>query len=148
MSLWWSFVLTVFGAGGMLLAYRSYSSYVGPIMGIAIQSVWIAYGIASAQWWFIVGAFIYGGSHIYGVRKRIRERVGGTMQGPASPGPITADSPRTRIVPPAGGAGVGNIHNRDRRDRRSPRTQWPASREIDLEIFPPATVIDYGVNDD
>lgn len=85
MSLWWSFVLTVFGASGMLLAYRSYKSYTGPIVGLVIQSVWIAYGIASAQWWFIVGAFIYGGSHIYGVRKRIRERgeiVGGTMQGP------------------------------------------------------------------
>lgn len=75
MSLWWSFILTVCGATGMLLAYRSYSSYVGPTVGIAIQFVWVAYGIATAQWWFIVGAFIYGGSHIYGVRKRIRERA-------------------------------------------------------------------------
>lgn len=145
MSLWWSFILTVFGAGGMLLAYRSYKSYTGPIMGLVIQSVWIAYGIASAQWWFIVGAFIYGGSHIYGVRKRIRERgeiVGGTMQGP---GPITADSPRTRIIPPSGGAGVGNIHSRY---RQAPRTPTEPTREIDLEVFPPATVIDYGVTND
>lgn len=142
MSLWWSFVLTVFGAGGMLLAYRSYKSYTGPLVGLAIQSVWIAYGIASAQWWFIVGAFIYGGSHIYGVRKRIRERgeiVGGTMQGP---GPITADSSRTRIIPPSGGAGVGNIWRNEFND-------WGSSNmHTGGDPFPPASVIDYGVTND
>lgn len=75
MSLWWSFILTVFGAAGIALAYRSYSSYLGPIVGVGIQFVWIAYGIATAQWWFILSAFMYGGTHLYGIRKRRRERA-------------------------------------------------------------------------
>lgn len=74
-SLWWSFTLTVIGATGILLAYRSYTTYTGPIVGILIQAVWVAYAIASRQWWFILGALVYGGTHIYGVQKRRRERT-------------------------------------------------------------------------
>ncbi len=75
MSLWWSFTLTAFGAAGIFLTYRSYTAYLGPAIGISIQLVWIAYAIASEQWWFIVSALLYGGSHLYGIRKRRRERA-------------------------------------------------------------------------
>lgn len=74
MSLWWSFTLTAFGAAGIFLTYRSYTAYLGPVIGISIQLVWVAYAIASQQWWFIVSALLYGGSHLYGIRKRQRER--------------------------------------------------------------------------
>lgn len=74
MSLWWSFTLTAFGAAGIFLTYRSYTAYLGPAIGISIQLVWVAYAIASQQWWFIVSALLYGGSHLYGIRKRRRER--------------------------------------------------------------------------
>ena len=74
MSLWWSFTLTAFGAAGIFLTYRSYTAYLGPAIGISIQLVWVAYAIASQQWWFIVSALLYGGSHLYGIRKRQRER--------------------------------------------------------------------------
>jgi hypothetical protein len=74
MSLWWSFILTAFGATGMLLSYRSYSSYAGPAFGLWIQLVWVTYAIESMQWWFIVSAFLYGGAHLYGIQKRRRER--------------------------------------------------------------------------
>ncbi|WP_199267528.1 hypothetical protein [Rhodococcus sp. JT-3] len=74
MSLWWSFTLTAFGAAGIYLTYRSYTAYLGPVIGISIQLVWVAYAIASEQWWFIVSALLYGGSHLYGIRKRQRER--------------------------------------------------------------------------
>ena len=75
MSLWWSFTLTAFGAAGIFLTYRSYTAYLGPAIGISIQLVWVAYAIASQQWWFIVSALLYGGSHLYGIRKRRRERA-------------------------------------------------------------------------
>lgn len=75
MSLWWSFTLTAFGAAGIFLTYRSYTAYLGPAIGISIQLVWVAYAIASEQWWFIVSALLYGGSHLYGIRKRQRERT-------------------------------------------------------------------------
>ena len=75
MSLWWSFILTAFGAVGMFLAYRSYTAYLGPAIGIGIQLVWIAYAVSSEQWWFIASALLYGGSHLYGIRKRRRERA-------------------------------------------------------------------------
>lgn len=75
MSLWWSFTLTAFGAAGIFLTYRSYTAYLGPAIGISIQLVWVAYALASQQWWFIVSALLYGGSHLYGIRKRRRERA-------------------------------------------------------------------------
>ncbi|MDI9914370.1 hypothetical protein [Rhodococcus sp. IEGM 1379] len=74
MSLWWSFILTAFGATGMFLSYRSYSSYAGPAFGLWIQLVWVTYAIESMQWWFIVSAFLYGVAHIYGIGKRRHER--------------------------------------------------------------------------
>lgn len=74
MSLWWSFTLTAFGAAGIFLTYRSYTAYLGPAIGISIQLVWVAYAVASEQWWFIVSALLYGGSHLYGIRKRRHER--------------------------------------------------------------------------
>lgn len=73
-SLWWSFILTVIGATGILLAYRSYTAYIGPAVGLAIQVVWVAYAVASQQWWFILGALVYGSTHVYGIAKRRRER--------------------------------------------------------------------------
>lgn len=73
-SLWWSFTLTVIGATGIYLAYRSYTKYTGPAIGIGIQIVWVAYAIATRQWWFILSAAIYGRAHVYGIVKRRRER--------------------------------------------------------------------------
>lgn len=68
-SLWWSFTLMLIGVTGQVLVYRS-QSRVGPIVGIAAQGLWIAYGLVTAQWWFILSAFAYGGTNIYGLLKR------------------------------------------------------------------------------
>jgi len=109
MSLWWSFTLTAFGAAGIFLTYRSYTAYLGPAIGISIQLVWVAYAIASQQWWFIMSALLYGGSHLYGIRKRRRERSAG--ESPEEPAQIP------------------------NRYRTAPRRPREPSREIDLEIF-------------
>lgn len=44
------------------------------MIGLAVQVVWIAYAIATKQWWFLLSAFTYGGANIYGIAKR---RTGG-----------------------------------------------------------------------
>ncbi|MFE3052333.1 hypothetical protein [Nocardia sp. NPDC059239] len=68
-SLWWSFALTTIGVTGLILVYRS-QSLVGPCIGLAVQALWIAYAIATRQWWFLLSAFTYGGANIYGLIKR------------------------------------------------------------------------------
>ncbi|GGG04070.1 hypothetical protein GCM10007304_17780 [Rhodococcoides trifolii] len=70
-SLWWSFTLIVIGVAGIALAYRSQSK-LGPTIGIAAQFLWVAYAVATQQWWFLVSAFLYGGTHAYGLVKRHR----------------------------------------------------------------------------
>lgn len=68
-SLWWSFTLTAIGVTGLILVYRS-QSLIGPCIGLAVQALWIAYAIATRQWWFLASAFAYGGANIYGLTKR------------------------------------------------------------------------------
>jgi hypothetical protein len=68
-SLWWSFSLTIIGVTGLVLVYRS-PSLVGPAIGLAVQLLWIAYAVATRQWWFLLSAFAYGGANIYGIAKR------------------------------------------------------------------------------
>lgn len=72
-SLWWSFTLTAIGVTGLVLVYRS-QSLAGPLVGLGIQALWVAYAIATRQWWFLVSAFAYGGANLYGINKRILER--------------------------------------------------------------------------
>lgn len=68
-SLWWSFWLTAVGVVGLVFVYRS-QSLVGPLIGLGVQGLWIAYAVATRQWWFLVSAFSYGGANIYGIHKR------------------------------------------------------------------------------
>lgn len=71
-SLWWSFGLTLAGVTGLFLVYRS-QSLAGPVLGVLVQVAWVVYAVVSAQWWFLVSAFAYAGTNLYGIRKR-RER--------------------------------------------------------------------------
>lgn len=68
-SLWWSFALTTIGVTGLVLVYRS-QSLVGPCIGLGVQALWIAYAIATKQWWFLLSAITYGAANIYGLGKR------------------------------------------------------------------------------
>ena len=54
----WSYVLTAIGVFGLVLAGRRvwWSWYIG----LAAQVLWLAYGIASRQYGFVVSAFAYG----------------------------------------------------------------------------------------
>lgn len=74
MSLWWSFTLTVIGVTGLFFVYRRPRSLLGPFIGIAVQLIWIAYSVATEQWWFLLSAFTYGGVNIYGLLKRRGDR--------------------------------------------------------------------------
>lgn len=70
-SLWWSFALTTIGVTGLVLVYRS-QSLLGPSIGLAVQALWVAYAIATRQWWFLLSAFTYGGANVYGIATRRR----------------------------------------------------------------------------
>lgn len=70
-SLWWSFSLTLIGVTGLVLVYRT-ESLIGPFIGLSVQALWIAYAIATRQWWFLFSAFAYSGANIYGLIKRRR----------------------------------------------------------------------------
>jgi ABC-type Mn2+/Zn2+ transport system permease subunit len=74
-SLWWSFALTAVGVTGLFFVYRS-QSLLGPAIGVAVQVAWIAYAVSTRQWWFLLSAFAYGGTNLYGIQKRRREAKG------------------------------------------------------------------------
>ncbi|WP_418346109.1 hypothetical protein [Rhodococcus pyridinivorans] len=70
-TLWWSFTLTLVGVTGLFFVYRS-QSLTGPLIGVAVQIAWIAYAVETQQWWFLLSAFAYGGTNLYGIAKRRR----------------------------------------------------------------------------
>lgn len=71
MSLWWSFALTVIGVGGLFLTMRK--NLFGPWIGLLVQGLWIAYAVATVQWWFLLSAFSYGAVNVYGIRRWRRD---------------------------------------------------------------------------
>lgn len=58
MSQWWSWVLAVIGISGLYLAGRKKA--LGWAVGLAAQTLWITYAVATRQWGFLVSAFAYG----------------------------------------------------------------------------------------
>ncbi|MFD3426087.1 hypothetical protein [Nocardia fluminea] len=72
-SLWWSFTLTTIGVTGLALVYGRPSSTIGPYIGLGVQALWIAYAVATGQWWFLVSAFTYGAANLYGLAKRRKQ---------------------------------------------------------------------------
>jgi len=70
--LWWSIALTVIGVGGLFLVMRRHPS--GPIVGLLVQFLWVAYAIATRQWGFLGSAFAYGAVNAYGINRWLSER--------------------------------------------------------------------------
>jgi hypothetical protein len=56
--MWWSVALASLGLCGLLLV--GLRSSWGWIVGIADEALWIAYGVATGQWAFVVSAVAYG----------------------------------------------------------------------------------------
>lgn len=69
-SLWWSFALTTIGVTGLFLVYGRPNSPIGPMIGLGVQGLWVAYAIATGQWWFLLSAFTYGAANVYGLHQR------------------------------------------------------------------------------
>ncbi len=69
----WSTVLTLVGMVGLFFVMRK--SILGPIIGLSIQFVWIAYAVDTAQLPFILSAFGYGGMNLYGIIRWQREKM-------------------------------------------------------------------------
>lgn len=57
-SQWWSWCLAAIGITGLWLAGSGRKS--GWVVGIAVQVLWIAYAVVTAQWGFIASALAYG----------------------------------------------------------------------------------------
>lgn len=72
-SQWWSLALTALGAFGLYLVFAHPTKWYGPAWSVALQLVWLSYGISSRQWGFVVSAFMYGGVNTYGLMKRRRD---------------------------------------------------------------------------
>lgn len=68
----WSFLLTSIGAAGYFLTMRK--NIAGPIIGAAVQILWVAYALAAPQYFFLFSAALYGGFNIYGIRRWRREK--------------------------------------------------------------------------
>ncbi|MBF6138138.1 hypothetical protein IU501_34785 [Nocardia otitidiscaviarum] len=81
-SQWWSFTLVSIGVAGLILVYRYPRSLIGPAVGLAVQLLWIAYAIDTAQWSFLGSAFAYGLANIYGIRTRRQARDSVTVHAP------------------------------------------------------------------
>ena len=61
----WSATLTAVGVVGLFFTMRK--SIVGPMIGLVVQTLWIAYAIASYQLPFIGSALAYGAVNTYGL---------------------------------------------------------------------------------
>jgi hypothetical protein len=55
---WWSWLLAAVGVTGLYLAGSKRKA--GWVIGIAVQSLWIAYAVHTRQWGFIVSALAFG----------------------------------------------------------------------------------------
>jgi hypothetical protein len=53
------------GVSGLYLTTRK--DWRGYLVGVAVQVLWVAYAIVSAQWGFIVSAFAYGAVNAIGL---------------------------------------------------------------------------------
>jgi hypothetical protein len=68
----WSWILTAWGATGLLLAGRRvwWAWYVG----LAGQGLWLTYGLTTGQGGFIASAFLYGFVYARNARRWTEER--------------------------------------------------------------------------
>jgi hypothetical protein len=72
---YWSYLLTAVGIYGLLLLRAKKS--IGWVVGLAAQTLWLAYAIATRQWGFILSAACYGTVNTLGLiawRKAEREQ--------------------------------------------------------------------------
>lgn len=60
--MWWSWVLTAIGITGLVLAGRRV--WWAWRVGLAAQPIWIAYGIATRQYGFVVSGLAYGAVYV------------------------------------------------------------------------------------
>lgn len=71
---WWSWLLAGIGITGLWLAGNHRS--LGWRIGLAVQALWIAYAVVSAQWGFIASAVAYGFVNARNLAKWRREKFG------------------------------------------------------------------------
>ncbi|MFI0967021.1 hypothetical protein ACH4S8_37405 [Streptomyces sp. NPDC021080] len=57
----WSYVLTLIGCTGLLLAGRKKA--LGWAIGLGVQSLWAFYGVTTGQYGFVIGSLVY--SYVY-----------------------------------------------------------------------------------
>lgn len=62
MSWWWSWLLSITGAASFYLAGRKL--WWAWWVSVAMQGLWLAYAVATRQYGFLVGVFLYGGVYL------------------------------------------------------------------------------------
>lgn len=68
----WSWLLTGIGVTGLYLVTRK--MWIGFVVGLGVQFLWIAYAIATRQWGFLVSAFAYGSVNYLGLRRWLHDK--------------------------------------------------------------------------
>lgn len=71
--MWWSVVLAVIGVFGLYLTTRKMAA--GYAVGVAVQVLWIAYAIVTAQYGFIFSALAFGAVNALGFYRWTKEAV-------------------------------------------------------------------------
>lgn len=86
---WWSWVVTLVGVTCFFLAGNKvwWAWYVG-LIG---QFLWFAYSIATEQWGFLIGAFLY--TFVY-----LRNAIRWTREHPRDPKPMKFEKPKIPVV--------------------------------------------------
>ncbi|WP_431916717.1 hypothetical protein [Micromonospora wenchangensis] len=66
----WSWLLMAVGVTGLYLAGRR--SWTGWAVGLAGQTLWLAYSLITEQWGFLVSCFVYGAIYLRNLHAWLR----------------------------------------------------------------------------
>jgi hypothetical protein len=69
--IWWSILLAAVGILGLYISIRKL--WWGWAISLSAQALWIAYGLVTAQYGFILSALVYGAFYAYGARQWRKE---------------------------------------------------------------------------
>lgn len=68
----WSYLLAAVGVLGIYRAGRETRPWVGWVIGLAAQVLWVVYALATSQYGFLVSAAAYGTVYALNVRRQLR----------------------------------------------------------------------------
>ncbi|MGX4655707.1 hypothetical protein ACWCHM_18600 [Micromonospora sp. SCSIO 07396] len=90
----WSWLLMAVGVTGLYLAGRR--SWTGWAVGLAGQTLWLAYSLITEQWGFLVSCFVYGAIYL----RNLRAWLHPTPTTPTTPAPAAGRADTAPVPAP------------------------------------------------